>query len=142
MQRTGWVHKTAYVLNKLPKSKQRQAKAKLRYIWMAGSRKEAEKTMDAFASAYEAKYPSAVACLTKDRDALLAFDDFPAEPWQHIQTTNPIESVFATVRHRTVRTKGCLSHQTATARVFKLVMPAASKTWRKLKGNNQLKTSA
>ena len=86
---------------------------------------------------YEAKYPKAVDCLTKDRDALLTFFDFPAEHWDHLRTSNPIESVFATVRHRTVRTRGSLSHTTARLMVFKLVMGAA-KTWRRLKGENQL----
>ena len=119
------VHKTANVLNKLPKSRQRNAKQDLHRIWMAGSRAEAEKALDTFV----AKYSRAVRCLEKDREALLAFHDFPAEHWQHIRTTNPIESVFATVRHRTVRSKGCLSHRTGLAMVFKLVM-AASKTWR------------
>ena len=105
-----WVHKTANVLNKLPKSRQTAAKAALHDIWMADGRAEAERAMNTFAAKYDAKYLQAVACLTKDRDALLAFYDFPAEHWRHIRTTNPIESVFATVRHRTVRTKGCLSH--------------------------------
>ena len=95
------------------------------------------KALDTFAAKYQAKYPKAVTCLTKDREALLAFYDFPAEHWQHIRTTNPIESVFATVRHRTVRSKGCLSHQTALAMVFKLVT-AASKTWRRLNGYEKL----
>ena len=93
--------------------------------------------MDTFEARYHAKYPKAVSCLTKDREALLAFSDFPAEHWQHIRTTNPIKSVFATVRHRTVRSKGCLSHQTALAMVFKLVT-AASKTWRRLNGYERL----
>lgn len=109
-----WVHKTANVLNKLPKSRQKAAKADLHDIWMAEGRADAERAMNTFAAKYDAKYPQAVACLTKDRDALLAFYDFPAEHW-HIRTSNPIESVFATVRHRTVRTKGCLSHGTALA---------------------------
>ena len=91
-----WVHKTANVLNKLPKSRQRAAKAALHDIWMADGRAEAERAMNTFAAKYDAKYPQAVACLTKDRDALLAFYDFPAEHWRHIRTTNPIESVFAT----------------------------------------------
>jgi transposase-like protein len=140
-----WVHKTANVLNKLPKARQKTAKDDLHAIWMADGRAEAEKAMDTFAAKYEAKYPQAVTCLTKDRAALLAFYDFPAGPkgtrsgqrWVHIRTTNPIESVFATVRHRTMRSKGCLSHKTALAMVFKLIM-AASKSWRRLKGNNQL----
>lgn len=132
-----WVHKTANVLNKLPKSRQRNAKQDLHQIWMADSRKGAEKALDTFAAKYQAKYSEAVRCLTKDQEALLAFYDFPAEHWQHIRTTNPIESVFATVRHRTVRSKGCLSHKTALAMVFTLVM-AASKTWRRLNGYEQL----
>ena len=132
-----WVHKTANVLNKLPKSRQRNAKRDLHEIWMAESRARAERAMDTFAAKYEVKYSAAVTCLEKDREALLAFHDFPAEHWQHIRTTNPIESVFATVRHRTVRSKGCLSHRTALAMVFKLVM-AASKTWRRLNGYEKL----
>ncbi len=115
-----WVHKTANVLNALPKSRQRNAKQDLHQVWMAENREEAEKALDTFAAKYEAKYAKAVTCLTKDREALLAFYDFPAEHWQHIRTTNPIESVFATVRHRTVRSKGCPSHKTALAMVFKL----------------------
>ena len=132
-----WVHKTANVLNKLPKTTQKAAKDDLHAIWMAASRAEAEKAMNGFAAKYDAKYPKAVACLVKDRQALLAFYDFPAEHWQHLRTTNPIESVFATVRHRTVRTKGCLSHKTSMMMVFKLVT-AAAKSWRRLRGRNQL----
>ena len=90
-----------------------------------------------FADKYGTKYEKAVACLTKDREALLAFFDFPAEHWDHLRTSNPIESVFATVRHRTVRTKGSLSAITAKLMVFKLIT-AAAKTWRRLKGENQL----
>ena len=97
----------------------------------------AEAAITAFAEKYAAKYAKAVACLAKDRDALLAFYDFPAEHWDNLRTANPIESVFATVRHRTVRTKGALSQDTARLMVFKLVM-AAAKTWRKLNGENQL----
>ena len=123
--------------NALPKSRQRNAKQDLHQIWMAPGRAAAEKALDTFAAKYQAKYPKAVTCLTKDREALLAFYDFPAEHWQHIRTTNPIESVFATVRHRTVRSKGCLSHKTALAMVFKLVT-AASKTWRRLNGYEKL----
>ena len=103
------------MLNALPKSRQRNGKQDLHQIWMAEGRAEAEQAMDTFEAKYQAKYGKAVAYLTKDRDALLAFYDFPAEHWQHIRTTNPIESVFATVRHRTVRSKGCLSHKTALA---------------------------
>lgn len=132
-----WVHKIANVLNKLPKSVQKNAKGDLAEIWNAPSRADAEAALAVFAEKYQAKYEPAVTCLTKDRDTMLAFFDFPAEHWQHLRTTNPIESVFATVRHRTVRTKGCLSHGTALVMVFKLVM-AATSTWRRLKGRNQL----
>ena len=124
-------------MDKLPKSVQPAAKQDLREIWMAPDRATAEAAMATFAEKYGAKYEKAVTCLTKDRDALLAFYDFPAEHWDHLRTTNPIESVFATVRHRTVRTKGSLSSTTARLMVFKLVV-AASKTWRRLKGTNQL----
>ncbi len=132
-----WVHRTANVLNKLPKSRQRNAKQDLHQIWMAESRKKAEKALDTFAAKYRAKYGEAVRCLTKDQEALLAFYDFPAEHWQHIRTTNPIESMFATVRHSTVRSKGCLSHRTALAMAFKLVT-AASANWRRVSGYEQL----
>jgi putative transposase len=132
-----WFHKAANVLNKVPKSVQPAVKQDLREIWMAPDHQAAEGALDLFAKKYGAKYAGAVACLTKDREALLAFYDFPAEHWEHVRTTNPIESVFATVRHRTVRTKGALSHNTAKLMVFKLVM-AAAKTWRRLNGENQL----
>ena len=132
-----WVHKIANVLNKLPKSVHKNAKADLAEIWNAPDRASAELALNVFAEKYQAKYQPAVTCLTKDRDALFAFFGFPAAHWQHLRTTNPIESVFATVRHRTVRTKGSLSHATALVMVFKLVM-AASKTWRRLKGRNHL----
>ena len=101
------------------------------------TRAAAEAAIDVFADKYRDKYDKAVACLTKDREALLAFFDFPAEHWDHLRTSNPIESVFATVRHRTVRTKGALSTKTAKLMVFKLVN-AAAKTWRRLNGENQL----
>ncbi len=132
-----WVHKVSNVLDKLPKSVQPAAKADLREVWQAPDRATAEAAIAIFAEKYAAKYENAVACLVKDREALLAFYDFPAEHWDHLRTANPIESVFATVRHRTVRTKGALSHDTARLMVFKLVM-AAAKTWRRLKGENQL----
>src|SRR3954447_19562695 len=104
-----WVHKTANVLNKVALSVQLNMKADLREIYGAPTRAAAEAAIDVFADKYGAKYDKAVACLTKDREALLAFFDFPAEHWDHLRTSNPIESVFATVRHRTVRTKGALS---------------------------------
>jgi putative transposase len=132
-----WVHKSANVLDKLPKSVQPAAKQDLREIWQAPDRATAATAIATFAEKYGAKYEKAVICLTKDRDALLTFYDFPAEHWDHLRTSNPIESVFATVRHRTVRTKGALSQDTARLMVFKLVM-AAAKTWRRLKGENQL----
>jgi putative transposase len=132
-----WVHKIANVLNKFPKSMQPAVKADLREIWQAETRAEAETATDTFAEKYGAKYEKAVTCLIKDREALLAFYDFPGEHWDHLRTGNPIESVFATVRHRTVRTKGALSQKTAKLMVFKLVQ-AAAKTWRRLKGANQL----
>ena len=131
------VHKTANVLDKLPTSVQPAAKRDLRQIWTAPDRKSAEAAMALFAEKYGAKYERAVACLVKDRDTLLTFHDFPAEHWDHLRTANPIESVFATVRHRTVRTRGALSQDTARLMVFKLIM-AAAKTWRRLKGENQL----
>ena len=131
------VHKTANVLDKLPKSVQPAAKLDLREICKAPDRATAEAAIATFADKYGAKYDKAVTCLVKDRDALLTFYDFPAEHWDHLRTSNPIESVFATVRHRTVRTKGALSQDTARLMVFKLVT-AAAKTWRRLKGENQL----
>ena len=131
------VHKTVNVLDKLPQSVQPAAKRDLREIWAAPDRATAEAAVATFAEKYGAKYEKAVTCLVKDRDALLTFYDFPAEHWDHLRTSNPIESVFATVRHRTVRTKGALSQDTARLMVFKLVM-AAAKTWRRLKGENQL----
>ncbi|SEF42620.1 Transposase, Mutator family [Jhaorihella thermophila] len=131
------VHKTANVLNKFPKSMQPAVKADLREIWQAETRAAGQTAMDTFVEKYGAKYEKAVACLMKDREALLAFHDFPAEHRDHLRTSNPIESVFATVRHRTVRTKGALSQKAAKLMVFKLVQ-AAAKAWRRLKGANQL----
>ena len=104
---------------------------------MAETSKDADAAFDAFIAAYQVKYDKAAECLAKDREALLAFYDFPAEHWKHLRTTNPIESTFATVRHRTIRSKGCLSNKTALAMVFKLV-DGAQKTWRRLDGHNQL----
>lgn len=132
-----WVHKIANVLNKVPKSVQPAMKADLREIYSAPERAAADNAIAVFAQKYGAKYAKAVECLTKDRERLLTFFDFPAEHWDHLRTSNPIESVFAMVRHRTVRTKGALSSKTARLMVFKLVI-AASRTWRRLKGENQL----
>jgi putative transposase len=132
-----WVHKTANVLAKLPKSQQPKAKRALQEIWMAETKADAEAAFDAFIESYRLKYHKAAECLRKDRDVLLTFYDFPAEHWKHLRTTNPIESTFATVRHRTRRSKGCLSNRTALAMVFKLA-EAAQKSWRRLDGNSQL----
>jgi putative transposase len=132
-----WVHKTANVLNKLPKSQQPKAKRALQEIWMAETKKEALAALDAFVETWGVKYDKAVECLIKDRDVLLAFYDFPAEHWKHLRTSNVIESAFATVRHRTVRAKGCLSNKTALAMIFKLA-EAAERSWRRLDGHNQL----
>ena len=132
-----WVHKTANVLNKQPKSQQPKARRALQQIWMAETKAEATIAFEAFIESGAVKYDKATACLAKDRDALLAFYDFPAEHWKHLRTTNPIESTFATVRHRTIRSKGCLSNKTALALVFKLV-DGAQKTWRRLDGHHQL----
>ena len=104
---------------------------------MAETKQDAFAAFDAFVESWGVKYDKAVECLIKDRDALLAFYDFPAEHWKHLRTTNVIESSFATVRHRTVRSKGCLSNKTALAMIFKLA-EAAEKSWRRLDGHNQL----
>ena len=133
-----WVHKTANVLNKLPKSQHPKAKQALQEIWMAATKAEALVAFDAFVETWGIKYDKAVECLTKDREALLAFYDFPAEHWKHLRTTNVIESAFATVRHRTVRSKGCLSNKTALAMIFKLAEAAEKTSWRRLNGPNQL----
>ena len=126
-----WVHKMANVLNKLPKGLQAKAKAKLQQIWMAPNKAEAEKSFDAFIQTYEAKYPQAVTCLEKDREALLTFYDFPAEHWRHIRTTNPIESTFATVRLRTVKARNCFSAVTVVTMAFQLCR-CAQKRWIRL----------
>jgi putative transposase len=132
-----WVHKVANVLNKMPKSMAPTVTSDLRDIWQAETRAAAQAAIDTFAEKFGPKYDKAVACLIKDRDALLTFFDFPAEHWDHLRTANPIESVFATVRHRTVRTKGALSQKTAKLMVFTLVR-AAAKKWRPLKGATKL----
>jgi putative transposase len=132
-----WVHKIANVLNKLPSSLQGKAKRDLHAIYEAESRKEAEAAFERFIVKYGAKYDKAVACLAKDREALLAFRDFPAEHWKHVRTSNPIESAFATVRLRTAKTKGCLSRRTALAMVFKLAQ-SAERSWRRLDGSERL----
>ena len=132
-----WVHKTANVLNQMPKSLQAKAKGHLQDIWMAETKVNAEAAFDFFIQAYGVKYDKATERLVKDREGLLTFYDFPAEHWKHIRTSNPIESTFATVRQRTVKTKNCLSRKTALAMVFKLILSAKRK-WRKLDGSSQL----
>ena len=126
-----WVHKTANVLNKLPKSLQAKAKEKLHQIWMAPEKDEAQSHFDDFIKIYETKYPKATKCLEKDRDVLLTFYDFPAEHWVHIRTTNPIESTFATVRLRTAKVRSCFSSKTVLTMAFKLCQ-CAEKRWIKL----------
>ena len=132
-----WCHKTANVLNKLPKGEQPRAKEALHQIWMAATKDAAQRAFDLFAKTYEAKYFKAVGCLVKDKDELLAFYDFPAEHWRHLRTTNPIESTFATVRLRTKRTKGSGSRIACLTMVFKLAQ-AAERKWRKLNGHELL----
>jgi putative transposase len=132
-----WVHKTANVLDKLPKRLQARAKEAIHEIWMAETREAAGKAFDSFLETYSAKYPKACECLAKDRDELLAFYDFPAEHWKHLRTTNPIESVFATVRLRHKRTKGSGSRTACLAMVHQL-MQSASKRWRLLNGSDLL----
>lgn len=132
-----WVHKTANILNRLPKSIQPKAKERLHDIWMAETRKAAMTAYDAFVQDFRAKFPEAVVCLEKDRDELLAFYDFPAEHWRHLRTTNPIESTFATVRLRHRRTKGNGSRNACLAMVFKLA-ESAQRHWRRLNGHDLL----
>ena len=132
-----WVHKTANVLDKLPKRLQPEAKDKIHQIWMAPTKVDADKAFDLFVATYEAKYPKATECLSKDRDVLLTFYDFPAEHWIHLRTTNPIESTFATVRLRHRRTKGNGSRLACLTMVFKL-MQSAAKRWRLLNGSQLL----
>lgn len=128
-----WVHKTINVLNYLPKSVQPKAKSALHEIWMAETKAKAQTAFDRFVTSFSAKYPKAAECLIKDREALLAFYDFPAEHWVHIRTTNVIESAFATIRHRSERAKGCVSRDSMLSMIFKLGM-SAQLSWRRLKG--------
>jgi transposase-like protein len=132
-----WVHKTANVLDKLPKRIQPAAKEKIHQIWMADTHEHANQAFDLFLETYEAKYPKACECLQKDRDELLTFYDFPAEHWKHLRTTNPIESTFATVRLRTKKTKGSGSRVACLTMVYKL-MQSAQKKWRLLNGSDIL----
>lgn len=132
-----WVHKTANVLNNMPKSVQPRAKALVHEIWMAETRADAVKAFDAFLEKYQAKYAAACECLEKDRDVLLAFYDFPAEHWKHLRTTNPIESTFATIRLRHRRTKGSGSRRASLVMMFKLAH-AAQTHWRRLNGHRHI----
>lgn len=132
-----WVHKTANVLDKLPKRLQPRAKQAIHEIWMADTRDAANHAFDSFLVTYGAKYPKACECLAKDREELLVFYDFPAEHWKHLRTTNPIESVFATVRLRHRRTKGNGSRVACLAMVHQLML-SASKRWRFLNGYDLL----
>lgn len=132
-----WVHKTANVLDKLPKGSQPKAKGMLHDIWQAETREKAIQAVNAFVEDYQAKYPKVVECLVKDRDELLTFYDFPAEHWRGLRTTNPIESTFATIRLRHKRTKGCRSPTASLTMMFKLAQ-SASKGWRALNGNRLL----
>ena len=132
-----WVHKTANILNKLPKSLQAKAKEKLHQIWMAPDKVEAQTHFDDFISIYEDKYPKAAKCLQKDREILLTFYDFPAEHWRHIRTTNPIESTFSTVRLRTAKVRSCFSSRTVVTMAFKLCQ-CAQKRWQRLYGYRKL----
>ena len=132
-----WFHKMGNVMNALPPSQQGKAKAGLQAIWMAATRADALKAFTQFIDIYEAKYPKAVEKLVKDRDSLLAFYDFPAEHWQHLRTTNPIESTFATVRHRTTRTHNCVSRATFLGLAFKLI-EEAEKNWQRIRGADKI----
>jgi putative transposase len=136
-QQRCWMHKTMNLLNCLPKSGQAKAKQALHNIWQAGTKVEAESAFDLFIKTYEAKYPKATISLQKDREELMAFYDFPAQHWQSIRTSNPIESAFATIRHRTKRSKGCLSRDGMLSMMFKLGQ-CAQKKWRRLRGFNYL----
>jgi transposase-like protein len=131
-----WVHKTANILSKLPKTIHSKAKEHIHNIWLNATKEEATESFTFFCELYEPKYPKAVACVQKDKEQLLEFYNFPAEHWIHIRTTNPIESTFATVRLRTEKTKGCLSRKTALTMTFKLLQ-SAEKRWRKLKGSHR-----
>jgi putative transposase len=136
-QQRCWMHKTMNVLNCLPKSAQAKGKQSLHDIWQAETKAEAEKAFDLFVKMYEPKYPKAAICLQKDRDEMMAFYDFPAQHWQSIRTSNPIESTFGTIRHRTRRSKGCLSRDGMLHMMFKLGQ-CAEKKWRRLRGFDYL----
>ena len=133
-QQRCWVHKTANILDKMPKSVQKNAKSMICEMYLSPTKQHALRAFDDFISLYEAKYPRACECLKKDKEQLFTFYDFPSMHWQHIRTTNPIESTFATVRHRTRQTKGCGSRDATLSMVFKLLM-GAEKHWQRLRGS-------
>ena len=132
-----WFHKTGNVLNALPKSQHSRAKEGLQEIWQAATREDALVAFNRFIDVYSVKYPKAAGKLTNDRDELLAFYDFPAEHWQHLRTTNPIESTFATVRHRTTRTRNCVSRATFLGLAFKLI-ESAEQSWRRIRAPEKI----
>ena len=132
-----WVHKTANVLDKMAKPTQIDAKRMIHEMYMSPTKEKGLKAMKRFTQLYEAKYPKACECLKKDQDQLFSFYDYPAEHWQHIRTTNPIESTFATIRHRSRQTKGCGSRMATLSMVFKLAI-SAERHWRKLKGSKMI----
>lgn len=136
MQRC-WVHKTANILNKMPKSMQPKAKKMIHEIWMSAKKEDAVEAFNHFIDVYDAKYPKATQTLQKDRESLMSFYDFPAEHWQHIRTTNPIESTFATIRLRTAKVRNCFSDSTVLSMIFKL-SSSAEKRWRRLRGYERL----
>ena len=132
-----WVHKTANILNKLPKSMHSTAKSMIHNIYLAECVEDARSALKKFISRYEAKYPKAISCLLKNEEELFAFFNFPAEHWIHLRTTNPIESTFSTVKHRTKKSKNCFSTKTIIAAVFKLSMEA-QKRWKPLRGKHRI----
>lgn len=136
-QQRCWCHKICNILDKMPKSLRSQAKANLQNIWMAETKESALEALSLFVSKYQDKYPKAVHCLLKDKEELLAFYDFPAIHWQHLRTTNPIESTFATVRHRTKKSKGCFSRTTILTMVF-MLCKNAEQSWSRIKGFERL----
>lgn len=132
-----WVHKTVNVLDKLPKSLQSKAKAMIHDIYLAPTKNDADKAWKKFVKTYDSKYPKATECLKKDKEELLNFYNFPAEHWIHLRTTNPIESTFATVKHRTKKSKNCFSRNSLIACIFKLFLEA-EKRWQRLRGRHRI----
>lgn len=133
-QQRCWVHKTANILDKLPKKIQPSAKELIHQMYISPKKEEALKAYDEFVKTYQAKYPKACECLEKDKDVLFAFYSYPTEHWTHIRSTNVIESAFATVRHRTRQTKGCGSRIATLTMVYKLGFEA-EKHWIKIRAH-------